>query len=187
MKVKNIVKISISLLMLATAVNADASAALHIEGNYNAKNISLTQPLVVDGSAKINGGTFNGGEINGSLSLTDVNVLGVIKVNGSLEAINSTFLKETRINGSLKGNNSVFKSDLLISSSKTILNNCNTKNIYIKKSSSSIFSMNKENTVYLNGNSQVNGNIKFADTGIVYVEKGVKIAGKVINGKVVSK
>ncbi len=187
MKVKSIVKISISLLMLTTAINADASAALRAEGNYNAKNISLTQPLVVDGSAKINGSTFNGGEINGSSSLTDVNVLGAIKVNGSLEATNSTFLKETRINGSLKGNNSVFKNDLIISSNKTILNNCSTKNIYIKKSSSGLFSMNKENAVYLNGKSQVNGNIKFAGKGIVYVEKGVKIAGKVINGKVVKK
>lgn len=186
MKIKKIAALLISMLMLSVALSANANAPLQIDGYYNVSNVALTQPLVVNGSAKINGGSFEGGKINGSLKLMNAKVSGPITINGSLQADHSIFLSTTKINGSLRSTNSTFENNVTIASTKTLLDNTTTKNIFIQKSSNGFLFRNKTSKIYLNGKSVVNGNITFAQSGIVYVAQGSKITGKVMNGKVIA-
>lgn len=179
----------ISLLTSLTMASFSAYANIEIDGNINFQNTQshFTTAMVVNGNVQTKSSNINNTlTVNGSLTAHQSTFNGPLTVNGSLKAQASKFVNTT-INGSLNCKKCVFLKDLTVSSNQIQLSHSSLKNLTINGQSGGLFSSKKTPKLYLNNSSIVAGNITFKNSsGVVYLNSGSKITGKIINGKSVS-
>lgn len=151
-----------------------------IRGPLTMDGTTVKQDLSVQGPAKIQNATLAGQlKVDGPTTLKKTKVQGFLFVNGPVSLISSP-VQQVRIHGPLYAQDSWIKGDVKINSRYLKLVNTQAKNITVINKN--IWS-GEDIKVYLTNHALVKGNIQFVGKkGTVYLSKGARIGGHIING-----
>ena len=133
---------------------------VNTSGILNMQGTEVEKKLMVRGQANVSQSKISDMKVYGEISLTDSTVSGKSEVFGMLNAQSSVFTNTIQLHANYMSANDSKLTDIIIESK------------------------DKEAEVRLSGKTVVGGNIIFKDkAGIVSAASGVKILGKIINGK----
>lgn len=172
----------LSTALLAGCVSiANADTCKSEPGNITCSNGEVNS-LTGNGMVNVNGTTILGDtDINGMLNATDGS-FNKLNVNGTASLIQCTINDIAQIKGTLTASSSKFENTLSIYSNMTrFINSKVNYNLTINHTD------NKEQIVYLDNHSEVNGDVTFEDkNGKVIVRGGSKVTGNIYGGKLIN-
>lgn len=137
--------------------------------------------LIGNGMVTVNGTTILGDtDVNGMLNATDGS-FNKLNVNGTVSLVQCTVNETAQVKGALIASSCKFENTLSIFSNMTrFINSKINYNLTINHTD------NKEQIVYLDNHSEVNGDIIFEDkNGKVIVRGGSKVTGNIYGGKLI--
>tara|TARA_Y100000588_G_C13790504_1_gene726460 strand:- start:59 stop:655 length:597 start_codon:yes stop_codon:yes gene_type:complete len=137
--------------------------------------------LTGNGMVTINGTTILGDTaVNGMLNATDGS-FNKLNVNGAALLVQCTVNETAQVKGTLTASSCKFENTLRIYSNMTrFINSKVNYNLIINHTD------NKEQVVYLDNHSEVNGDITFEDkNGKVIVRGGSKVTGNIYGGRLI--
>lgn len=178
MKLKPILTI---LLAAGLASNVHAEICNSQPGSMTCGKGEINN-LKGNGMVTINGTTVTGVTIvNGVLNATDCS-LNTLDVNGTGSLMQCTINDNAEIKGSLSASSSKFEHGLNVHSNVTrFINSKVNDNLTIHHSG------HKEQIVYLDNHSEVNGDIIFEDkNGKVIIRGGSEVKGNVHGGQIIN-
>lgn len=175
-------KIVVALMLTGGISVASASVCNYGPGNVNC-GTGVVDSLQGSGTVVANGTTVSGSTlVNGLLNADDAN-FSSLEVNGSAKLTQCTVNDVSIIKGYLTASSTKFQKSMKIYSNKARFINSKVNGDL------RLFHTESNNqTVYLDNNSEVTGDIIFDDgAGEVILRGKSKIGGKVVGGQVVTK
>lgn len=170
-------------MILAGSVSTGFADVCKIEPGSVTCGKGTVSELSGNGMVTVSGTTVTGDtNVNGLLRADDAN-FGSLQVNGSASLTECTINNTADIKGTLNASSTKFENILdVYSSLSRFINSKMNNNLHIHHNDA------KKQLVYLDNNTEVNGDIIFDDgNGEVVVRGGSKIAGKVIGGQAIYK